>query len=109
MGVQPPSDDIDEGPDVVEFGIAALAAQLEEMEVTFPIEATRLAERYGHETIPIDAGGNEISLRDAIQSTDRREFDSEQDLLNALHPVFEEKRNAASRSLIAQLRALVPF
>jgi hypothetical protein len=109
MGVQPPSDDIDEGPDVVEFGIAALDARLEEMEVTFPVEATRLVDRYGNETIPIDAGGNEISLRDAIQAADRREFDSEQDLLNALHPVFEKKRNAASRSLIAQLRALVPF
>ncbi|MFB6297848.1 MAG: hypothetical protein ABEH56_04945 [Salinirussus sp.] len=109
MGVQPPSDDIDDGPDVVEFGIAALDARTEEMEVSFPIEARRLADRYGDETIPVDAGGNEISLGEAIRDADRREFQSEQDFLNALHPVFEEKRNATSRSILAQLRALVPF
>jgi len=109
MGVQPPANDLEEEPDVIEFGIAALDARLEELDVSFPSEAERLREEYGSVTVPIDAAGSEITLADALDGTDQREFDSEQDLLNALHPVFEERREKASRSVLARLRALVPF
>ncbi len=109
MGVQPPSNDIEEEPDVIEFGIAALDARLEELGVSFPADADRLRREYGSLTVPIDAAGTEITLAEALDATDRSEFDTEQDLLNVLHPVFEQHREKASRSLIAQLRALVPF
>jgi hypothetical protein len=109
MGVQPPSNDVDEEPDVIEFGIAALDARLEELEVSFPADADRLRREYGSIAVPIDAAGTEITLADALGATDREEFGSEQDLLNALHPVFEQQRERASRSILAQLRALVPF
>jgi hypothetical protein len=109
MGVQPPSNDIGDEPDVVEFGIAALDARLEELELAFPVEADRLREEHGGLTVPIDAAGTEITLGDAVAESDRSEFRSEQDLLNALHPVFERRRERASRSILAQLRALVPF
>jgi hypothetical protein len=109
MGVQPPSNDIDEGPDVIEFGIAALDARLEELDVSFPTDAESLRSEYGSLAVPIDAAGTEITLVDALEATDQKEFDTEQDLLNALHPVFERRREKASRSLLAQLRALVPF
>jgi hypothetical protein len=109
MGVQPPSNEIDEEPDVIEFGIAALDARLEDLEVSFPADADRLRREYGSLTVPIDAAGTEIRLADALETTDREEFDSEQDLLNALHPVFERRREKSSRSLIARLRSLVPF
>jgi len=109
MGVQPPSDGVDDGPDVVEFGIAALDARVEGWDLEFPLEARTLIDRHGDTAIPIDAGGNEVTLREAVEAADRRRFDDEQELLNALHPVFEAKRSAASRSIIAQLRALVPF
>ncbi len=109
MGVQPPSNDIEEQPDVIEFGIAALDARLEELDVSFPADADRLRREYGTLSVPVDAAGTEITLADALAGADRQQFDSEQDLLNALHPVFEERREKSSRSVIARLRALVPF
>jgi len=109
MGVRPPADDVDEEPDVVEFGIAALDARLESADVSFPATASELDDRFGHTDIPYDAAGNTMAFSDALSTTDREEFESEQDLLNAMHPVFENKRQAASTSLMARLRALVPF
>ncbi len=109
MGVQPPSDDVDDGPDVVEFGIAALDAELESVDLEFPVAADDLAAAHGDLSIPVDAGGSEMTLREALELSDRRQFHSEQDLLNALHPVFEEKRAAVSNNILAQLRSLVPF
>ncbi|MFT4881552.1 MAG: hypothetical protein ACI9CA_001482 [Natronomonas sp.] len=109
MGVQPPSNDVTETPDVVEFGIAALAARVEDLDIEYPVEADRLVSRYGDIAVPVDAAGTEVSVAEAVRATGRHEFGSEQDLLNTLHPVFEEKREATSRNILAQLRALVPF
>jgi hypothetical protein len=109
MGVQPPSNDIESEPDVVEFGIAALAATLESREVDYPVTADRLAREHGHLTVPVDASGHEIRLEQALEKTSTDEFDSEADLLDALHPVFESEREAVSRSVVAQLRGLLPF
>lgn len=109
MGVQPPSDDLDDGPDVIEFGIAALDARLEDLDASFPMDAATLREHYGGMTIPVDAAGTEITLAEALDEVDREQFPSEQELLNALHPVFEARRERSSRSILAQLRALVPF
>lgn len=109
MGVRPPSNDIDDEPDIVEFGIAALDAKLEGTDVTFPATAEELADRHGDITVPFDAAGHEMTFREALRESDRTEFDSQPDLLDGLHPVFERKRRAASNSLLSQLRALVPF
>jgi len=109
MGVRPPSNDIDDEPDVIEFGIAALDARLDEESLSYPISAAELDERYGKTEIPYDATGHTIQLASALAAVDRTEFDSQRDLLNALHPVFERKREATSTSLLSQLRALVPF
>jgi len=102
-------DDVDEEPDVIEFGIAALDARLESAAVTFPTTAAELDERFGHTDVPYDAAGNTIAFSDALSAANQERFDSERDLLNALHPVFEEKRQAASASIVSRLRALVPF
>jgi len=109
MGVRPPSNDVDDEPDVVEFGIAALDARLADAEVTFPATTEELREGFGDETVAYDAAGNEMAVAEALSETDRQSFDSEDDLLNALHPVFERKRQTASTSLVKQLRGLVPF
>jgi len=50
-----------------------------------------------------------MRLGEALDRCDRDTFESRQDLLNALHPVFEERREAVSSSLVAHLRSLVPF
>jgi len=109
MGVQPPSDGVDEEPDVVEFGIAALDAKLEGREVHYPVSSEALAREHGDLQIPVDASGHEVALDAVLEKCGRQEFDSEQDLLEALHPVFEAEREAVSRSILAQLRSMVPF
>lgn len=108
MGVQPPSDDIGEEPDVIEFGIAALDAELPE-DLAFPIERDELRRAHGDLSIPVDAAGTEMTLGTALERCQSTSFDSRQDLLNKLHPVFEERREAVSNSVLAQIRSLVPF
>lgn len=110
MGVQPPSDELDDGPEVVEFGIAALEAKLERRDaVSFPATVSTIRAEHGDISVPINAHGVEIQLRDALDELDRDRLESRRDLLNELHPVFEQRRSQASRSLLSQLRALVPF
>jgi hypothetical protein len=109
MGVRPPSNDIDDEPDVVEFGIAALDARLDDVDATFPASANDLKREYGDIEVPFDAAGNSMTFGEALEHVAGQEFDTQADLLDALHPVFERKRRAASNSILAQLRSLVPF
>jgi hypothetical protein len=109
MGVRPPSDGTDDGPDVVEFGIAALDARLSDADVSFPVSTRELRSEFGNAEIPYDAAGHTMTFGEALAEARTDEFESEQDLLNALHPVFERRREATSTSILAQLRALVPF
>jgi hypothetical protein len=108
MGVRPPSDDTSE-PDVIEFGIAALEPHLTEADLAFPADVGTLERQLGHVEVAYDASGNTITMGSVLEELDEQGFDTQRDLLNALHPVFEQKRAAAGRSLIAQLRGLVPF
>lgn len=108
MGVRPPADDSDE-PDVVEFGIAALDARLGDADLEFPIDAVSLTNRVGHVEVPYDAAGHTMTVEEAVSRAETTEFENEQELLNALHPVFESRREATKNSIIAQLRGLVPF
>ncbi len=109
MGVRPPANDDDETPDVIEFGIAALDETLSDANVDYPTDARTLTAELGHVEVPYDATGHSITLEQALAETDRRRFEHEQELLNALHPVFEAKREATGNNLFAQLRSLVPF
>ena len=108
MGVRPPADGGDE-PDIIEFGIAALDAELSRTELQYPTDASTVREKLGHVEVPFDAAGHSVTVGAALDETDVSHFENEQALLNALHPVFERKREATSNSLLSQLRALVPF
>lgn len=108
MGVRPPANDANE-PDVVEFGIAALEPTLDDVDLEYPTDVRTVRTKLGHVEVPYDAAGNTIELERALDELDERTFETKRDLLNALHPVFEEKRETAGRSLLAQLRGLVPF
>lgn len=103
MGVRPPADD-DEEPEAIEFGIAAVDARLDEADVTFPATRSDLLEELDG-GVPYDGRGRTMSFADALDRTDRREFDSEQELLDALHPVFEERRSSPM-SLLDRVKAL---
>jgi hypothetical protein len=109
MGVRPPSNENEEQPEVIEFGIAALDAQLDRLDLAFPTTADRLAAEYGDVSVPVDATGNEITLREALEETAVQEFETERELLDILHPVFEQRRQNSSRGVLSQLRSLFPF
>jgi hypothetical protein len=44
-----------------------------------------------------------------LDAVPKQKFDSESQLLDLLHPVFEERRASASGSIVARLRELLPF
>jgi len=108
MGVQPPTDDSDE-PTAIEFGIAALDAKLGEDTIDYPATAREVREQAGHIEVPYNSAGHSMTIGEALEMATATQFDSEQDLFNALHPTFERKREATANSLLTQLRALVPF
>lgn len=109
MGVRPPSNDIDDEPDTIEFGIAALDAKVENRSISFPISRSDLDAAHGDITLAVDPSGNKIRLEEALAECDQEEFETRQELLNALHPVFERKREKMSGSILGRLRSLVPF
>lgn len=110
MGVQPPdNDELADGPDVVEFGIAAVDAHLEGEDLTYPVERSQLRRQYGEVEVPFDAAGRTVELDTVLAAVDSQTFDSERELLNELHPVFEEHRASSSTRLLDQLRSLLPF
>lgn len=109
MGVRPPANDIDDEPETIEFGIAALDARIEDRNVSFPTTATDLDAAHGDIAVAVDAAGHEITLSAALAECPQERFESRQALLNALHPVFETKREQRSGGILGRLRSLVPF
>ncbi|MFT4904158.1 MAG: hypothetical protein ACI8UR_000710 [Natronomonas sp.] len=109
MGVRPPQQGDDEEPATVAFGIAALDEHLGRADITFPMTDQELISALGDPDIPYDGKNNTISLSRALENTHVSRFETRQDLMNALHPVFEAKRERANNSIVGQLRSLLPF
>lgn len=108
MGARPPQNDSSE-PEVIEFGIAALSAKLDEADVEFPTTSSALLAAVDDTAIPVDGAGNTMELQAALDRLPQNEFDSESTLLDLLHPVFEEHRQKAGDSIVGRLRTLLPF
>ena len=108
MGARPPQNDNSE-PEVIEFGIAALSARLDEAEIEFPTTSTELVAAVDDTAIPVDGAGNTIELQQALQRVPQEQFERESTLLDMLHPVFEEHRKKAGDGFFGRLRALLPF
>ncbi|WP_254769050.1 hypothetical protein [Salinilacihabitans rarus] len=109
MGVRPPTNGDDDATGGIEFGIAAVDALLKRSELSFPASSDDVAAELGHERVPCDAYGNDVSLGEVLAEVDRDRFDSRQQLLNDLHPVFEEYRKRRSGGVVKQVRSLLPF
>lgn len=109
MGMRPPPSDNGEEPDTVTFGIAALDARLEEAEIRYPTDAQSVVRALGDPEVPYDANGSSVALSEALEETHVSRFETEQELLNALHPVFERYRERSAGGILAQLRSLLPF
>jgi hypothetical protein len=109
MGVRPPQQGDDSEPDTIAFGIAALDEHLERADLRFPTAEAELLAAIGDREIPYDAKGNTLQLSEAIEASPRQRFETRQELMNALHPVFEARREKANNSIVGQLRSLFPF
>ena len=108
MGVRPPSSGSDDEPDVIEFGIAAVDARLDRVDLTFPASKAEVETELGDERVPYDVHGNEVAMADVLDRVDRSEFESQEQLLNDLHPHFETYRRKSS-GFIGWVRRLLPL
>ncbi|SFR41396.1 DUF5789 family protein [Halogeometricum limi] len=108
MAARPPPQGGDE-PDTLEFGIAALAKHLSEADVTYPVTADELVRELDDVAVPYNAAGGSVRLSEALESVPQSKFASKAELLDSLHPVFEEYRRSASNNFLGQLRAMLPF
>ena len=108
MGARPPQNDSSE-PEVIEFGIAALSARLDEANVEFPATSSELCAAVDDTAIPVDGTGSTVDLQEALDRVPQDQFDNESTLLDLLHPVFEEHRAKAGDSVFGRLRTLLPF
>jgi hypothetical protein len=97
---------LDDEPETVEFGIVALEARVEERGVSFPVSASELKAAHGDISLAVDASGREMRLDEALDACEKTDFETQQELLNAMYPVFEEER---SSGIVGRLRALLPF
>ncbi|MDZ7701340.1 MAG: hypothetical protein U5J98_04335 [Halobacteriales archaeon] len=107
MARAPPSDDSE--PELIEFGIPVLDDRLEAAEVSFPVDRAELRTTMGGHEIPYDAGGGTIRLGQALERVDVDRFETKNELLDALHPVFEERRQRAPSGLVGAIRSYLPF
>jgi hypothetical protein len=108
MAARPPQQD-SSSPDSVEFGIAALVGHLDQAELEFPATRDEVVRALGDPEIPYDGSGSAVALSEAMESLPKQRFDSESELLDLLHPVFEEYRVSTSGSIIGRLRSILPF
>lgn len=108
MGARPPQGETSP-PDAIEFGIAAVSARLDDANVTFPATGDNVVRALDDTAIPYDAKGNTLDLSKALEQLHRERFDSKRELLNLLHPVFEERRAAGPGGVVGRLRQMLPF
>ncbi|GAB7018184.1 DUF5789 family protein [Halostagnicola bangensis] len=109
MGVRPPSNNDDDDPESVEFGIAAVDARLRRSDLDFPATEDDVSAALGHEQIPYDVHGNDVALGVILEEVTQTRFDSRQQLLNALHTEFEAYREEHSGGVVQQMRSILPF
>lgn len=106
MAARPPTNDGDDEPDVIAFGIATIDERLETTELSFPATAQEVTDALGDE-VPYGPSGRTMAIETAVEQTGKSSFEHRQELLDALHEVFEHKREQ-SGGVLSQLRALLP-
>ena len=94
MGVRPPAGGSNDR-EAIEFGIAALTPIVEEADLD--------------PDVPVDAKGQTIPLSVVLEETERSPFESERDLLNELHPIFEACRENVATGWLSSIRRQLPF
>lgn len=107
MAGLPPGDRSD--PELVEFGIPVLDDRLAESDLTFPADREAVEAALGEAEVPYDAHGNAVTVAEALAEVDRETFETEHELLDALHPVLESRRRGTRVGWLATLRSMLPF
>ena len=105
----PPADGDDEPPETLAFGISALDARLSESDLRFPATAEKVVEELENPELPYDTTGRTLALSEALSELPVQEFETETELKEALHPVYERKRRNAGRGIVGRIRRLLPF
>lgn len=108
MAARPPPNDSSD-PDHLEFGIAALAARLDDAEIEYPATADEIVAAIDATAVPVDGSGNTVELSKAFDRLAQSRFENETEVLDVLHPVFETYRAEAGSGVIGRLRSLLPF
>jgi hypothetical protein len=108
MAARPPQGD-SSPPDTIEFGIAAVNARVDETNLTFPATQSEILHAVDDTAVPCDASGSTLDLSQALDELPQSRFETETELLNQLHPVFEEHRKSASTDVVGRLRGILPF
>ena len=106
MAARPPQN-TDSEPETIAFGIAAVDEALRDAEILFPADGDDVVRATGDPDIPYDVSGRSVSLSAALEETEQSTFETRREFLNALHPVFEEKRG--SGGIGSWLRSLFTF
>ena len=107
MARPPPSGDAE--PDLIEFGIPVVDDRLEEADLEFPASRAAVVTAVGDVDVPVDAHGHTVSIEAALAEVDAESFETRHDLLDALHPVLEARRQASTLGLVGRLRSYLPF
>lgn len=108
MGARPPQNTTSE-PDIIEFGIAAVTARVDEAGIEFPASDREIVDRIDDPAVPYDASGNTLHLNEALEQVESTQFQSESELLDKLHPVFEEQRASSATAVLGRLRRVFSF
>ena len=108
MGVRPPTGG-SRGRDAVEFGIAALSPMIDEAGLDFPADPDEVLRSLDDPEIPIDASGRSVALSVALEEAGNDRFQSERELMNSLHPVFESHRELVSTGWLSSIRSQLPL
>ncbi|WP_418285186.1 hypothetical protein [Halorubrum sp. DTA46] len=108
MAARPPGGGGSSEPEAIEFGIAVLDERVEEADVSFPATSEELLDALGDQEIPYDAKGRTVTLSAALDQVPQTSFENETELLDALYPVFDRKRQE-NGGFLASLRDALPF
>ena len=108
MGVRPPSSDDSDDVGTVEFGIAAVDERLDRADVTFPASGAAVVDALDDPEVAYDPHGNTVPLSRMVDRCDAEQFERRNELLNALHPVFEDVRTSSGTGVLGWLRSVVP-
>ncbi|GAB3698407.1 hypothetical protein [Halorubrum pallidum] len=108
MAARPPGGGGSSEPEAIEFGIAVLDARIEEADVSFPATSEEILGAIDDPEIPYDAAGRTVALSAVFDELPQSRFQNETELLDAMYPVFDEKRRT-SGGVLSTLRDALPF